>query len=202
MAILVAFGALAQLSTWLIGPAKALGVAAAQGDMPARWRSHNSFGSPVAVLVIQGILTSVFALMFVLIPSINSAYWILSALTTEVIIVMYVLMFAALIKLRYSQPDTPRAYTIPGGKVGVWIVVIVAIASLAFSFLIGLLPPAGTGSSTMTYMLGMLGATLVLSIGLPAGIYALRKPSWRAPDAAAYLEGTEGEQPAAEGGAS
>lgn len=191
MAILVAFGAVAQLSTWLIGPAKALGVAAAQGDMPPRWRSHNSFGSPVAVLVIQGVLTTGFALMFILIPSVNSAYWILSALTTQVIIVMYLLMFAALIKLRYSQPDTPRAYTIPGGKPGVWVVSGVALGALVFSFVIGLLPPEGTKASMPVYVSGMFLATLVLSVGVPALFYLFRKPSWRAENAEAYLEGEE-----------
>ena len=55
---------MAQLSTWLIGPAKGLGVAAIQGDLPQVWRSHNKHGSPVAVLLIQGVIGSIFSLAF------------------------------------------------------------------------------------------------------------------------------------------
>ena len=190
MALLIAVGAVAQLSTWLIGPAKALGVAAAQGDMPKVWRSHNRYDSPVAVLIIQAAISSLFALLFVLVPSVNSAYWILQALTTQVIIVMYLLMFSALIKLRYSQPDTPRAYRVPGGTAGVWICSGVALVALIFSFLIGLIPPQGTvAMSTTTYIVVMLVFTFILSIGAPLAFWLFRKPSWRAPDAESLLEG-------------
>jgi len=194
LAVLIAVGGVAQFSTWLIGPAKGLGVAAAQGDMPKTWRQHNKWGSPVSVLLIQAVIGSVFSLAFVLLPSVNSAYWILQAITTQVIIIMYLLMFAAVIKLRYSQPDTPRPYKVPGGKPGVWIVAGVALAALVFSFAVGLFPPnviKGLGAGS--YIAILLGATFVLSIGGPLVFWVLRKPSWVAPNAAAYLTGEEDE---------
>jgi len=113
MAVLIAIGGVAQFSTWLVGPAKGLGVAAAQGDLPKVWRQHNRHSSPVAVLLIQAVIGSAFGLAFVVLPSVNSAYWVLTAITTEVITVMYFFMFASVIKLRYSQPETHRAYRIP-----------------------------------------------------------------------------------------
>ena len=199
MALLIAIGGVAQFSTWLIGPAKGLGVAAAQGDMPKVWRSHNRHGSPVAVLIIQGVIGSAFSLAFLL-PSVNSAYWILSAITTEVIIIMYLFLFASVIKLRYSQPDTPRPYKVPGGKAGVWIVAGVALAALVFSFVVGLFPPSVIkGFSPAAYIGILLAATFVLSIGGPLLFWVLRKPGWVAPNAAAYLSGDEdaAEAPAA-----
>ena len=55
-------------------------------------------------------------------PSVNSSYWILSALTSQLALVFYLFMFAAAIRLRYRNADTPRAYRIPGGKIGIWVV--------------------------------------------------------------------------------
>jgi amino acid transporter len=191
MAVLIAFGAVAQLSTWLIGPAKGLGTAAAQGDLPKAWRTHNRFGSPRNVLLIQAAIASGLALLFVFMPSVNSAYWVLSAITTQILIVMYLFMFAAVIKLRRSQPDTPRAYRIPGGFVGACVVAGVALSALVFSFFIGLLPPQGIGFPIVVYLPFMLGASIVFSFGIPWLVYRFRKPSWRAPDWQAYLEGTE-----------
>ena len=191
MALLIAVGGVAQFSTWLIGPAKGLGVAAAQGDLPKVWRQHNKHGSPLAVLLIQGVIGSAFSLAFLL-PSVNSAYWILSAITTEVIIIMYLFLFASVIKLRYSQPDAPRPYKVPGGKVGIWIVAGLALAALVFSFVVGLFPPnVIKGFGPVTYVVILLAATFVLSLGGPLLFWVLRKPGWVAPNAAAYLTGDE-----------
>ena len=44
---------------------------------------------------------------------------------------MYIMIFASAIKLRYTQPDTPRAYKIPGGNYGMWIVAGMGIARVA-----------------------------------------------------------------------
>jgi amino acid transporter len=37
-------------------------------------------------------------------------------------LVSYILIFPALIKLRYSHPDVPRVFVVPGGKQGLWII--------------------------------------------------------------------------------
>lgn len=187
IALMIVIGAIAQLSTYLSGPAKAMGLAAAQGDMPPIWREHNHHGAPVAVLVIQASISSVFALLFVFIPSINSAYWILTALTTQGLIVMYLLMFAAAIKLRYSQPDAPRPYRVPGGKIGMWVVSGVALVALIFSFIVGLFPTDETSAPTWLYFILMLGGSIVLTVGIPFIIWKFRKPSWRAKNAEQYL---------------
>ncbi|MGP5733015.1 APC family permease [Arthrobacter rhombi] len=187
IALMIVIGAIAQLSTYLVGPAKAMGVAAAQGNLPPRWREHNHFGSPVAVLLIQAGISSAIALLFVLIPSVNTTYWILTALTTQGLIVMYVLTFAAAIKLRYSQPKTLRPYRIPGGKIGIWIVSGVALLALGFAFVIGLFPTSDTQTPPWLYFVLMLAASLLLTVGAPFIFWKFKKSSWRASNAEAYL---------------
>jgi hypothetical protein len=41
---------------------------------------------------------SLFALVFLFVPSINTSYWMLSALTTQILVLMYILVFAAALR--------------------------------------------------------------------------------------------------------
>jgi putative glutamate/gamma-aminobutyrate antiporter len=182
MAVLIAVGAIASLSTWLLGPAKGLGEVAAKGNLPPLFQRDNKYGSPVAVLVIQAVISSLFAAMFVLMPSVSSAYWILSAMTVEVLCIMYVLVFAAVIKLRYSQPDTPRGYTIPGGKPGLWIIAGAGLLACIFTFIVGFFPPDIIKSHAVRYIVIMVIGTVILAV--PPFIFLwFKKPGWLKPQA-------------------
>ena len=190
MAVLIAVGGAAQFSIWFMGPGKALGVAAAQGDLPPMWRRRNRHGSPVGVLAVQAAIVAGLCLLFVLVPSVNAAYWMLSAVTTQVLIIMYLFLFAAALKLRYSRPGTPRPYRVPGGKAGMWIVTGVALAALVFTLVVGCFPPGDVPRLGRTgYVVFVAGTTAVLSVGAPLVIWLFRKPRWVAPDARAYLVG-------------
>ncbi|MGQ0574739.1 MAG: amino acid permease [Pseudonocardia sp.] len=172
LALVVALGGVAHLAPWILGPAKGVAAVAQEGLAPARLGRVNRNDVPVALLVIQGIGGSVFALLFLLVPSVSTSYWMLSAVTAQIIIVMYALMFAAVIKLRYTQPDTPRPYKIPGGLPGVWLVGGIGLAGCVASFLLGFIPPSQlkTGD-TVVYVLLLAAAVVVLS--LPPFVFAL-----------------------------
>ncbi len=43
-------------------------------------------------------------------------------LVISLTVISYILIFPALIKLRYSHPHVPRPFRVPGGRAGVWIV--------------------------------------------------------------------------------
>lgn len=162
----------------MISPAMGLGVIAKAGLLAPFWARENRFGVPAGVMILQGVIASVFMALYVSIPSVNSAYWVMSAITTEVLIVMYVLIFATLIRLRYSQPDRPRPYKIPGGFVGVWCMGGLGLFSVIFSAYLGLLPPADTTFvSKPVYILIIIGGTVVLSF-TPFLFILFRKPEW------------------------
>jgi amino acid transporter len=179
MSGLVAIGTLALISTWLLGPSKGLYASERTGDLPPELHYVNRRHVPVAVLVFQGILSTMFALMFLFVPSINSSYWMLTALTTQILVMMYILIFAAAIRLRYTQPDAPRAYKIPGGKVGIWIVAGVGIFGSLFSLVIGFVPPSGVSHwPTPIYIAVMFGLIVVCSAP-PFIIEKIKKPGWK-----------------------
>jgi glutamate:GABA antiporter len=172
LALVVALGGVAHLTPWILGPAKGVAAVAQEGLAPPRFGRVNRHDVPVPLLIVQGIGGSVFALLFLFVPSVSTSYWMLSAVTAQIIIVMYALMFAAVIKLRYSEPDTPRPYRIPGGLPGVWVVGGVGLLGCVASFVLGFIPPSQlkTGD-TAVYVLLLALATLVLS--LPPFVLAL-----------------------------
>jgi amino acid transporter len=172
LAVVVALGGIAHLTPWVLGPATGVAVVAREGLAPARLGRTNRNGVPVALLVVQGVAGTVFALLFVVVPSVSTSYWMLSAVTAQVIVAMYALVFASVIRLRYTRPDVARPYRIPGGLPGVWLVGGVGLLGCLVSFLLGFVPPSqlATGG-TVTYVLLLALATVVLS--LPPFVFAL-----------------------------
>jgi amino acid transporter len=177
MAVLITIGGVVSLAAWLIGPAKGLGVVAEEGNMPPMFNRTNRYGAPVAVLVTQALIGSVISLLYVFLPSVNQAYWILSAMTVELLCIVYVLVFAALIRLRYTQPDRPRPFKIPGGMVGVWLVGGIGAAGVIFSFLVGLMPPSYYDNG-LGYVAAVLFGTFVLAAP-PLVFLRMKKPEWK-----------------------
>ncbi|MEI8333887.1 MAG: APC family permease, partial [Chloroflexota bacterium] len=159
LAILVALGGMALLASWLIGPALGLGVVADGGDMPPVFARTNRRGAPVGVLVIQALLGTLISTAFLFLPSVSSAYWLLSALTVTLLCIAYLGMFGAVIRLRYTQPDVHRSFRIPGGMVGVWVVGGLGFAACAFTFIVSLLPPTSEKVGVAEYALFMIIGT-------------------------------------------
>jgi len=182
IALLIVIGAVGQVSTWILGPVRGLFATAREGTLPPILQKKNKNDIPVNMLILQAILITFWGAVYVLVPGgVNSSFWMLFALTTTVYIVMYFLMYAAAIRLRYTRPDVPRAFSIPGGKAGMWIVAGFGFLMMAFLFVLAMLPPSQIkeGSSFVAFML--IGTLLVTAI--PLVIYAFKKPSWKIQDA-------------------
>ncbi len=176
MALLVTIGGVVSLAAWLIGPAQGLGVVAEEGNMPPIFDRTNKYGAPVAILVIQALIGSVISLLYVFLPSVNQAYWILSAMTTELLCIVYFFVFAALIKLRYSRPEVSRPFTIPGGMAGVWIVGGLGLFGVVFAFFVGLMPPSFFNNAP-AYIGSVLLGTFLLAVP-PMIFLKFKNPSW------------------------
>jgi len=137
---------------------------------------------PVAILVAQGIMGSLFALVFLFVPSINTSYWMLSALTTQILVLMYILVFAAALRLRYTEPDTARPYRIPGGNYGIWIVAGMGLLGSTFGLVIGFIPPSGLDHWPTPIYIGAMFAAIVICSVPPFIIERIKKPTWAVAD--------------------
>jgi glutamate:GABA antiporter len=179
MALLISIGSIASVSTWTVGPTKSLLAAAQIGDLPPIFQKLNKNLMPVPLLILQAIVVSLISLLFVFFSTLNAAYWFLMALVSELYLVMYILMFAAAIKLRYKHPNIDRPYKIPGKKMGIWLVAGTGLLSCLFTICIGILPPQYIQvAHPVVYVAGMVVGGILLSLG-PTFILLFQKKRWK-----------------------
>ena len=175
--VMLVAASLGGMLTWLAGPSKGLLlISREEGYLPPFLQRLNSHGVQQNILVTQGVVTTIIALGYALIPDVSSAYWIFSVITTQVYLIMYLLMFVAAVRLRRNDPDHPRGFRAP------WLVLLCVvgfIASLA-ALLIGFVPSSQFGGgSTWLYVLIVGGGALGLGLLVPFLFYRARKPSWK-----------------------
>ncbi|MFD0331514.1 APC family permease [Streptacidiphilus monticola] len=100
--------------TWLAGPSKGLLMISRQeGYLPPFLQKLNRHGIQQNILVSQGVVTTLIALLYAFIPNVSNSYWIFSVITTQVYLIVYLLMFVAAVRLRKLQPNHPRGYRAP-----------------------------------------------------------------------------------------
>lgn len=164
LAVLILIGSLGGIINWLISPAKGLLHAAEYGFLPPFFSRKNRFGVAYNVLIAQAVLVSIFCMAFFLVPSVNAFYWFLTGLSTDLYVVMYVLMFLSGIKLHYSYKDRPASFRIPGKKVGMWITTIFGIFGCIITLFVSFFPPSHIHISGHHYaLLIALGNLLLIS---------------------------------------
>lgn len=175
---LVAFGALAGVLAWISGPSKGLLATAKSGEIPPFLAHTNARGIQTHILWVQGVIVTLLASLYIIMSNVNVAFFLLTAMTVTLYLVMYILMFAAAIRLRYSQPDVPRAYKIPGGNWGIWCVAGIGLLAVLFALFVGFFPPAQLQVGTPILYVTLVTAGLVIFVGLALIIHACKKPSW------------------------
>src|SRR3990167_2467625 len=92
-------GSFGGVISWVGGPIKGISQAAQHGFLPAFFRRQNKHRVPKNLLIIKAILVSIVCTAFLFVPNINTSYWLLMALATQLYMLMYVLMFLAALRL-------------------------------------------------------------------------------------------------------
>ena len=108
---------LANMVTWTMGANRTAAEAAAEGELPAVFgRLHPVNKTPVSAFVITGIIsTAVIVLYGLMAGSAEELFWTLFAFSSIIFLMPYLALFPAFLKLRRSEPSTPRPYRVPGG---------------------------------------------------------------------------------------
>ena len=180
MALFVAGGAVAKVSTWIVGPSKGLLASSQSGDLPPFFQKMNKHGMPVNIMLVQGVIVTLFSLVFFLMPTVNTSYWILTALAAQLYLYMYALMFISAIILKIKKPKTKRPFKVPGGNLGMYIIAGLGFLGSLFCIGIGFVPPSDlldTGSLWL-YESVLIGGSLLL--GLPPLFFiSKKKASWK-----------------------
>lgn len=163
--VMLLTGSLGGMTSWIISPAKGLLQAAQSGYLPQFLSKQNKHGVASNLLLTQAILVTLICLAFLLMPSVNGSYWLLTALSTQLYMLMYVLMFCSAICLKQKNKTQSSAFKIPGGKVGMWLVGLLGLIGCATTLFVGFVPPDGINiGSTFRYEVifcgGMIGMML------------------------------------------
>ena len=195
IAVCLTIGVLAQVVAWVGGPSKGLLEVGRAGYLPRFMQRTNRRGVQVGILIIQGIIVTLLSIFFVILPSVQTAYQIISQLTIILYLIMYMLMFASAIYLRHKEPNTPRSFRVPGGKVGMWIVAGVGLIGSLLAFCFSFIPPSQIPVGSPAVYVGILIVGTVVFAGIPLIIYACRRPSWVNAQAKAEFEPFGWEKP-------
>lgn len=178
IAVFLVIAGLGSVSNWIIAPTKGLLVAGQDGNLPPSLQKENRFGAPTEILIWQAIIVSVLCSVFLLMPSVNGSYWLLTALTSQLYMFMYILMFAAGIALRYKAPAQERPYKIPGGNWSMWAVAGSGIVASVVTVVVGFFPPAGVQvGSILRYEILLITGLLLMCLP-PFVAYQLKRKHW------------------------
>ncbi|MBH1933468.1 amino acid permease [Streptomyces sp. AV19] len=178
--IMLVTAALGGMLAWLAGPSRGLLMVARQeGYLPPVLQKLNKHGVQQNIMVAQGVLTTLIALAYAFLPDVSSAYWIFSVITTQVYLVVYLLMFAAAVRLRRLQPGRERGFRVPALYAVAGIGFVSSLAAMG----IGFVPPEQFGGqSPWRYLMIVGGGLLTLGFLAPLAFLKFRKPHWVAPE--------------------
>jgi amino acid transporter len=110
-------------AVWMIGSDRIQAVAAYDGSfIPWFGVFNRKLGTPVRVNVMSGVVATVFC--FAAIAFFNSGddatFQIVLDIAISTTLISYIWIFPAALKLRFTHPDVPRPYRVPG-KYGMWV---------------------------------------------------------------------------------
>lgn len=179
VAAALAIGVLAGIVTWVAGPSNGMLTIGKAGYLPRWWHYTNKNGVAVHLLLVQGIIVTLLSVFFVVLPSVQAAYQIMSQLTTILYLIMYLLMFAAAIYLRYSQPNRPRPYKIPFGDVGMWVVAGLGFIGSCLAFLFSFIPPSQISVGNPITYVATLIILMIIFCSIPFIVLHFKKDHWK-----------------------
>lgn len=179
MGLLIAFGSIGGVMAWVTGPSRGLLATGKEGELPPFLAKANANGSPVVILIIQAIIVSLLASLYFIIDNVSVAFFVLSAMTVTLYLVMYMLMFAAAIYLRITQPDLPRMYKVPGGIIGMFLIAGIGFLGVTFAMIVGFFPPTNLPVGNPEFYVALVASGMIVFIGLPLIINSMKKPSWK-----------------------
>lgn len=168
---MIVIGSYGSFYNWLIAVSRYLLTAAEDGSLPSLLRITNQRGMPTNLLLLQGIIFSVLVIFFILMPSVESAFWILSVSCAQFALLYYIILFSAAIYLRFKHPNLVRPFKVGRSPLLVLIIGSNAIITCAIVFVFGFIPPAELPSAAQNHYFFYLSGVMLGGLVLGAVIY-------------------------------
>lgn len=186
IALFVTFGVIGQVSVIIAGPSTGILAVGRSGYLPRSLQKCNKNGVQTYILWIQGIIVTILALVLVVLPSVQSAYQILSQMATIIYLLLVIIIYCAFFRLRKTEPNVKRGYRVPGGKFGQWFVTLLGVIGAGAAMILSFFPPGQISTGNPIVYIGILLVGTIILFSIPFIVYAKRKASWHDPDSDFY----------------
>ena len=137
----------ANISSWSFGVNSVVAYAAEDGTFPKSWAKRNKNGVPYVVSIWTGIVALIISVAGILIANfapegseITNLFWTFFSLSLVTLLLSYVPMFIAFLKLHKKGPQVKNGYWISGGKVKIVLFGIVPFILLLIALFFTLFP--------------------------------------------------------------
>lgn len=117
-------------TTWLMGSDRLMAIGALAGSGPQGLGYFSAtFGTPIVVNVLSGVISTFFMILAFTLTSGNlgAFFAVVLGLVISTTTFSYILIFPALLTLRRKYPNVRRPFVVPGGQAGAWISVVLTV---------------------------------------------------------------------------
>lgn len=155
--------------SWSMGVNSTAALAADHNDMPRvfakRWAKNNM---PVGSAVASGVVASGVCILGVLIETVtpdSSLFWSFFALNLVMLLLSYLPVFPAFLKLRRVDAKTPRPFRVPGSDAALRCIVYVPMALIIISIIFTAVPLSFDEETLKSFLPITIGTILSAAIG-------------------------------------
>jgi len=155
---------IANLASWSFGVNYVAKYAADQNALPKVFSIEDKKGMPLGANIINGVIATVIVVAAPFIPS-QDIFWSFFALNMVTLLMSYILMFPAFLKLRKIDPDAKRPFKINGGKTKLLIMSYVPMVLLIISVLFSIIPLSSDPAELNEKIPLLIGTIAAIIIG-------------------------------------
>ena len=155
--------------SWSMGVNSTAALAADHNDMPRifakRWAKNNM---PVGSAVASGVVASGVCILGVLIETVtpdSSLFWSFFALNLVMLLLSYLPVFPAFLKLRRVDAKTPRPFRVPGSDAALRCIAYVPMALIIISIIFTAVPLSFDAETLKSFLPITIGTILSAAIG-------------------------------------
>jgi glutamate:GABA antiporter len=162
--------------SWSFGVNYVAAHAADKKNMPSVFARLNKKGVPTGAAIVNGVIASALVLVSPVMSAIglDGFFWIFFSMNIVFLLICYMPMFPAFLKLRSADPNANRIFRVPGGKavatVACWVPVVLLILSM-----IATIVPLNGSEEELSKIPMLIGVVAFAIIGEIVRVVSARK---------------------------
>ena len=151
--------------SWSFGVNYVAAHAADKKNMPGVFARLNKKGVPTGAAIVNGVIASALVLVSPVMSAIglDGFFWIFFSMNIVFLLICYMPMFPAFLKLRSADPNANRIFRVPGGKAVATVACWVPVVLLILSMIATIVPLNGTEEelSKIPMLIGVVAFAII-----------------------------------------